>query len=69
MPVSYFFEDIPRDDVDDIAETRQPLDFLTRPEGLELATHFLKIEDAATRRKLIELVRSLAQAQVAGARL
>lgn len=63
VPIAFFFEDLPQSQGEDLGAARRPLDFLNRPEGMELARHFMAIPDATTRRKLIELVRSLAEAQ------
>jgi transcriptional regulator with XRE-family HTH domain len=60
VPISFFFEDLSQEAGENLAAAREPLDFLNRPEGMELARHFLRIEDPTTRRKLVELVRSMA---------
>ena len=68
-PVAFFFEDAPRS-VDKTAgegmnETNSPnyvLDFLSSSEGLQLNRAFVKIEDINIRRRIIDLVKSLAPA-------
>lgn len=66
VPVSFFFEDAPGD-----PSTGQPgmaeanssnyvVDFLSSSEGLQLNRAFIKISDAKIRRKLVDLVKSLA---------
>jgi hypothetical protein len=64
--VSFFFEDAPGD-----PSTAQPgmaeanssnyvVDFLSSSEGLQLNRAFIKIPDPKVRRKLVDLVKSLA---------
>lgn len=65
VPLDYFFEDLPETDKADLEAARRPIAFLGTPEGHELANSFIRISDPATRRKLIELVRSLAQGESA----
>ena len=66
VPVSFFFEDAPGD-----PSTCQPgmaeanssnyvVDFLSSSEGLQLNRAFIKIPDPKVRRKLVDLVKSLA---------
>lgn len=66
VPVSFFFEDAPGD-----PSTGQPgmaeanssnyvVDFLSSSEGLQLNRAFIKIPDPKVRRKLVDLVKSLA---------
>ena len=66
VPVSFFFEDAPGDPA-----TAQPgmaeanssnyvVDFLSSSEGLQLNRAFIKIPDPKVRRKLVDLVKSLA---------
>jgi transcriptional regulator with XRE-family HTH domain len=61
VPIAYFFEDLDQNELDDLTAVREPLEFLNRPEGMELVRAFMGIDDPATRRKLIELVRSMAE--------
>lgn len=63
-PIAFFFEDLPEggDGRKDVPETGRPyvMDFLATSEGLELNKAFARIADAKVRRKVVELVRTLA---------
>lgn len=65
-PISFFFEDAPgsRDNmVDGMSEADSPnyvVDFLSTSEGLQLNKAFSNIKDPKVRKKIIDLVRSLA---------
>jgi transcriptional regulator with XRE-family HTH domain len=66
-PISYFFEGLPDPTGDDPELASQGAEqaisaFLLTTEGLELAKLFPVIEDRAVRARLLDLVRSLAQA-------
>ena len=61
VSVSFFFEgldDHPSGESD--AEIAKPLEFVGTPEGLQLNLAFSHISDTATRRKIVDLVRTLA---------
>ena len=69
VPVQFFFEDIPEDaDIPAASPDglREPdnspfiMDFVSSAEGLQLNTAFSRIENVETRRKLVELVKTLA---------
>jgi transcriptional regulator with XRE-family HTH domain len=61
-PVSVFFEGLP-DETDSGAEVTSPsLSFLSNSEGFELNLAFARIRDPGARRKIVELVQSLASA-------
>lgn len=65
VPVSFFFEDAPGDaaiDQDGLAEasTNYVVNFLSSSEGLQLNRAFVKISDQKVRRRIIDLVKSLA---------
>lgn len=61
VPVSFFFEGLPGEgDERDGAADEAPLSFVSSPEGLDLNLAFRNISDPATRRKIVELVRTLA---------
>lgn len=67
-PMNYFFDGAPDpDDCERPADTRsdgperQVNDFLMTSEGIELAQYFPVIERARTRRRVLDLVRSLAE--------
>jgi transcriptional regulator with XRE-family HTH domain len=61
--VGYFFEGLADTTREGMAEGGEPFvhDFLMTPEGLELATLFPKITRAKVRRRILELVRSMAE--------
>ena len=66
--IQYFFEDLPSDIAEggDTAakpvteEETQMARFVNSPEGVQLNLAFSRIQDSATRRRLTELVRTLA---------
>ncbi len=66
--IQYFFEDLPSDIRDGgdpaskpvTAEESQMTRFVNSPEGVQLNLAFSRIQDSATRRRLTELVRTLA---------
>lgn len=65
VPVSFFFDDVPGDADGTMGEGAQAsfaADVLTSNEGVALNRAFFKIEDAATRRKIIDLVRAIGDA-------
>lgn len=65
VPVSFFFEDAPGGAADQsgLAE-KQPahyvVDFLSSSEGIQLNKAFIRVKDAKVRRRIIDLVRSIA---------
>lgn len=65
VPVSYFFEDAPGvDGAGGFAESKGAEyvgDFLSSAEGIQLNRAFVKIPDAKVRRKVVELVKALAE--------
>ncbi len=71
VPVSFFFEDAPEQSVNSVsgfAENQSAnyvVDFLNSSEGLQLNRAFVKIADPRVRRKIIDLVRTLAAEEVA----
>jgi transcriptional regulator with XRE-family HTH domain len=66
VPVSYFFEGAPSDSaVGGFAETEQTsyvADILSTAEGISLAKAFMRISDPRVRRKIVELVTMMADA-------
>ncbi len=66
--IQYFFEDMPSDIAEGGDPTSKPVSaeesqltrFVTSPEGVQLNLAFSRIQDSATRRRLTELVRTLA---------
>lgn len=67
VPVSFFFEDAPGDQAPEgasgMAENSASyvVNFLSSSEGLQLNRAFVKIPDPKVRRRIIDLVRSLAE--------
>ena len=65
-PISFFFEDAPGSEkttFDGMSEVDSPnylVDFLSTSEGLQLYKAFANIKDPKVRKKIIDLVRSLA---------
>ena len=74
-PVSHFYEGLPhlngaaaqaQDALDDAdRESAEILSFLATPEGYSLTRAFSRIEDGPTRRRLLDLVRTLADVDAA----
>ncbi len=66
MPVSFFFEDAPGSEpreaggLSEDSSTTYVVDFLSSTEGLQLNRAFVKISDPKVRRKIIDLVKTLA---------
>ena len=69
VPVSFFFEDAPgASAMSGFAESRPAAfvtDFLASAEGLQLNRAFVRIKDAKVRRRIVELVRSIAGEEAA----
>jgi transcriptional regulator with XRE-family HTH domain len=66
VPVSFFFEDAPGDQVGgpngmaEASSSNYVVDFLSSSEGLQLNRAYVKIADPKVRRRLVDLVKSLA---------
>ncbi|MCD1634621.1 helix-turn-helix domain-containing protein [Martelella sp. FLE1502] len=66
VPVSFFFEDAPGEQgvgaagMAEASSSSYVVDFLSSSEGLQLNRAFVKINDAKVRRRLVDLVKSLA---------
>ena len=65
VPVAFFFEDAPGDapagaEMAESNSSAYVVDFLSSAEGLQLNRSFARISDAKVRRKIVELVRTLA---------
>lgn len=65
VPVSYFYDEMPQDPVgiSALAEARSEqymVDFISSAEGLQLNKAFLRIHDPKVRRKVVDLVKALA---------
>lgn len=67
VPVQYFFEDVPESDRRQAGAgngrgaTHEIIDFISSAEGLQLNKAFADIGDPAVRRKLVELLKTLAE--------
>ena len=65
VPVAFFFEDAPGEtpahgEMAEANSSAYVVDFLSSAEGLQLNRSFARISDAKVRRKIVELVRTLA---------
>jgi transcriptional regulator with XRE-family HTH domain len=67
VPVAFFFEDAPgmtpvagNQGFEESQAASYVVDFLSSSEGLSLNKSFVRIKDAKTRRKIVELVRAVA---------
>jgi len=65
VPVSFFFEDAPgpRPDAEGFADSSSSsyvVDFLSSSEGLQLNKAFVRIKDPKVRKRVVDLVKSLA---------
>ena len=63
VPVSFFYEDVDgkRPGFAEGASAPPVMDFLSSGEGLQLSLAFMRIEDPKVRRRILDLVRSLAE--------
>jgi hypothetical protein len=63
VPVGFFFEGAPGQTVNGSTEAKASnyvVDFLSSSEGLQLNRAFVRIADSKVRRRIVDLVRSLA---------
>jgi transcriptional regulator with XRE-family HTH domain len=63
VPVSFFYEDVDGHRSAGFAEGGEPppvMEFVSSGEGLQLSLAFMRIEDPKVRRRILDLVRSLA---------
>ena len=66
VPVSFFFEDAPTGvmpatpGMAEAGSTSYVVDFLSSPEGIQLNRAFVRISNPAIRRKIVEMVKTLA---------
>jgi transcriptional regulator with XRE-family HTH domain len=64
VPVSFFFEDAPTENppggFGESAGANYVVDFLSSTEGLQLNRAFIRIQDPKVRRKILDLVKTLA---------
>jgi transcriptional regulator with XRE-family HTH domain len=67
VPVSYFYEDVPdkADDLMNANEHASPpvMQFLSSGEGLQLALAFMRIKESKVRKRVIDLVKTLADGE------
>lgn len=61
VPVQYFFEGVSLEDRDDPNNTQEIMRFLGTVEGLQLNAAFAKIKHDETRRRIVELVKTLSE--------
>ncbi|HRJ69376.1 MAG TPA: helix-turn-helix domain-containing protein [Beijerinckiaceae bacterium] len=72
VPVTYLFEGAPQERSDGdvaFAEPRQAdysFDLLSTPDGVQLAKAFMSIEDPKLRRRVVDLVNTLAESSKSG---
>ena len=70
VPVAFFFEDLPGEEgtanrgFAEDPSTTFAIDFCTSSEGLQLNRAFVRISDLKVRRRIIELVKSLASGDI-----
>lgn len=66
VPVSFFFEDAPGENraspagMEEASSSNFVVDFLSSSEGLQLNRAFVKISDPKVRRRIVDLVKTLA---------
>ena len=73
VPVQFFYDDFDRDPTEamslqeppaeEVAERRNFLEVLATPEGMRLCRAFSEVGDQAVRRRIVDLVRALAEAE------
>ena len=63
VPISFFYEDVDARGTPGFTDGDEPppvMEFLASGEGLQLSLAFMRIRDTKVRRRILELVRSLA---------
>lgn len=66
VPVAFFFEDAPNQSgtpatgMSEASSTSYVVDFLSSPEGIQLNRAFVRISNPAIRRKIVDMVKTLA---------
>jgi transcriptional regulator with XRE-family HTH domain len=63
VPVAFFYENVDSDISANAGENGEPppvMEFLSSPEGLQLSLAFMRIKDVKVKRRILDLVRSLA---------
>lgn len=71
VPISFFYEDADANGARGFSEAGEPppvMEFLASGEGLQLSLAFMRIKDMKVRRRILDLVRSLADANGADER-
>jgi transcriptional regulator with XRE-family HTH domain len=71
VPVPFFYEDLPGDlssSVTGMAESQSTysIDILSSAEGHKLAVNFARVSDPKVRKKIVDLVKALAEAETSG---
>jgi transcriptional regulator with XRE-family HTH domain len=71
VPITYFYEDVPEHELDGMLpandETTPPvMEFLSGGEGLQLALGFMRIREPKVRKRVIDLIKSLADDEAEG---
>ena len=64
VPVAFFYEDVGNDTQVHVAKNGEPppvMEFLSSAEGLQLSLAFMRIKDVKVKRRILDLVRSLAE--------
>ena len=67
VPVSFFFDDAPKGiapgggEANEAGSTSYVVDFLSSTEGIQLNRAFVRINNPAIRRKIVDLVKTLAE--------
>ena len=63
VPVAFFYENVDNDSAGAVESGNEPppvMEFLSSPEGLQLSLAFMRIRDVKVKRRILDLVRSLA---------
>ena len=63
VPVAFFYEDVDSEAPVQVTKNGEPppvMEFLSSPEGLQLSLAFMRIRDVKVKRRILDLVRSLA---------
>ena len=63
VPIDFFFEELQETKRPDNRSSQSVIDFLSSAEGLDLNKHFIQINDLATKRRLVGLVKQIANMQ------
>jgi transcriptional regulator with XRE-family HTH domain len=68
VPIDFFYDGVGAggDDKSAAAETAPVMDFVSSGEGLQLSLAFMKIKDPKVRKRVLDLVKSLAEEESGG---